>query len=197
MFKRLIITLSTLCLLLGAPTVHASPITTLNLDALQLDAKDLTGAAGSRVGWGYSLYNNTDIPLFVNGISAGGTLYGDNGISGLGSFRDDIGYFTNGNSIVVAPGDTAYGSFSTDTGLASFLINTGALAGVSVTGKIYLDYTLDDGSFYDTGILTARYGGKDALASVTVVPEPSTYLLLAIALVAVGVVRKKMSNREV
>ena len=194
MIKR-IITTCTLFLLLGSAAVQASVV-------LSLDKQNLSGAPETRVGWDFSLYNDSAFDLYVLRVYADGTLFGSSGVSALGDFRDDIAFTTSNNGIIVASGTSTSGSFPTD-GLASFAINTSAPVGGSVNGKIYLDYELRDSNvdFQGSGFLTAQYGGQDAVASVTVttsaVPEPSTYALLCIGLGVVGYARKRMVKGEV
>ena len=180
-----------LFLLLAATMAQASLLTLAN--------QDLSGAKGTRVGWGYSLANDSAFDLYVLRVYADGTLFGDGGTSAIGAFRDDINYNYPGIGITVPALQTVTGIFPTD-GLASFAINPGAPVGASVNGKIYLDYEWYDGngdSF--PGLLTAQYNSQDALASVTVsasaVPEPSTYALLCISLGVVGYARRKMGKQ--
>jgi len=186
MCKRLI---TSLFLLLTATVAQASLLT--------LNTQDLSGAPGDRVGWGYSLYNDSAFDLYVLRVYADGTLYGTNGVSAIGTFRDDIAYTTSNNGIIVASLQTVTGTFPTD-GLASFAINAGAPVSGLVSGKIYLDYELYDSNvdFQGSGILTAQYNSQAALASVTVnaavVPEPSTCALLCIGLGVAGYARKRM-----
>jgi hypothetical protein len=191
MCQRLITPLF-LILLLTATVSQASW-----MPVLTLDNQDLSGAPGSRVGWGFSLYNDSPFDLYVLRVFADGTLFGTNGASAIGAFRDDINYNYPGVGITLATGATYLGSFPGD-GLASFAINAGAPVGGSVNGKIYLDYEVYDTNlnFKGAGALTAQYNNQDALASVTVnasaVPEPSTYALLCIGLGVVGFVRRKL-----
>ena len=190
--RRRLITPLFLFLLLTATMAQASLLT--------LATQDLSGTQGTRVGWGYSLYNDSPFDLFVLRIYADGTLFGDRGTSAIGTFRDDIDYNYPGIGLTVMSSETVNGLFPID-GLASFGINAGAPVGASVTGKIYLDYGWYDGNGdYFAGLLTAQYNSQDALASVTVnasaVPEPSTYALLCISLGVIGYARKKMLTRE-
>ncbi len=187
MFKRIITTLA-LTTLLGATGVQAS--------ILDVTSKDLAGTPGSRVGWSFSLNNDTPFDLYVLRVYADGTLFGADGDSALGTFRDEIAYTTGNDGIVVAAGDTYTGSFPAN-GLASFAINSGAPYLASVSGKIYLDYELYDVNvdFQGAGVLTAQYRGGDALASVTAVPEPSTYLLVCLGVGGLALLRRRQRNQ--
>ncbi len=192
MFKQ-IITLCTLFLFLVAPAARASVLT--------LDNQELFGAPGNSVGWGFSIYNDSAFDLYVLRVYSDGTLFGTSGVSVLGAFRDDIAYETSNNGIIVASLATANGAFPVD-GLASFVVNSGAPVGGSVNGKIYLDYELYDSNvdFQGAGKLTAQYSNQDALASITVtssvVPEPSTYVLLCLSLGVVGYARKNVAKNR-
>jgi PEP-CTERM motif len=183
MFTRIITALS-LSLLLGATGASAS--------VLALSLKDLAGAPGSRVGWGFTLSNDTTFDLYVLRVYADGALFGTGGNSALGTFRDDIAFTTANNGIVVAAGDTYTGSFPAN-GLASFALNSTAPNQVSVSGKLYLDYELYDSNvdFQGAGALTAKYQGQDALASVSVVPEPSTYALFSLGLGGLALLKRR------
>ncbi len=185
MFKRIINTLA-ITLLLGATAAQAS--------ILDINTKNLAGIPGSRVGWSFSLNNDTPFDLYVLRVYADGTLFGTGGAGALGTFRDDIAFTTNNNGIVVPVGATVSGNFPA-SGLASFAVNNNAPPGSDpVTGKIYLDYELYDGNvdFQGSGVLTAMYGGSEALATVNVVPEPSTFILLGAGLSGLVFLRRKV-----
>jgi PEP-CTERM motif len=189
MYKRLIITATLILLLLGAVTAQAL--------LLDLTTVNLSGASGTTVNWDFTIYNDSGYDVSIDNIYGNGTLYGTNttaangydmyGASAWGEFRGD-----SATMPMVASGTTYNGS------LASFTIYGSAPAGAAVDGNIFLDYTLRDGDFNNKGIgtLMAQQGGADAVASVSVtaVPEPSTYLLLCIALGVVGFARKKMGQ---
>ena len=150
MFKRIITTLA-LTLLLGVTAAQAM--------SLNVITKDLAGTPGSRVGWSFSLNNDTPFDLYVLRVYADGTLFGADGKSALGNFRDEIAYTSGNNGIVVESGETYNGSFPVD-GLASFAINSGAPYLASVTGKMYLDYEL-----YDVNVDFQGGGGVDGPVS--------------------------------
>ncbi len=187
MFKRIITTLA-LTLLLGVTAAQAM--------SLNVITKDLAGTPGSRVGWSFSLNNDTPFDLYVLRVYADGTLFGADGKSALGNFRDEIAYTSGNNGIVVESGETYNGSFPVD-GLASFAINSGAPYLASVTGKMYLDYELYDVNvdFQGAGVLTAQYRGEEALASVTAVPEPSTYALVGLGLGGMALLRRRQRDQ--
>ncbi len=186
--SRRLITPLVLFLLLTAMTAQASWLPVLNLVN-----QELSGAPGDRVGWSFTLYNDSPYDLNVVRIYADGTLFGSNGAGAMGTFRDDIEYNYPGDGITLATGTTYTGSFPGDA-LASYAINAGALDSASVNGKIYLDYKVYSGlSLKGSGTLPAQYDNQDALASVTVnapaVPEPSTYLLFAMGIGVVALLK--------
>ena len=192
MCKRLITPLF-LFLLLTATAAQASW-----LPVLTLDKQDLSGAQNTRVGWSFSLYNDSPFDLYVQRVYADGTLFGIAGASGIGFFRDDINGNYPGVGITLATGVTYTGSFPADS-LASFAIDKAAPVSASVNGKIYLDYGWYDGNEnYFPGLLTAQYNGQDALASVTVnasaVPEPSTYALFCLGLGGLALLKRRQQK---
>jgi hypothetical protein len=101
--------------------------TTAQAGLLTPNTQDLFGAPGERVGWSYSLYNDSAFDLYVLRVSADGTLFGSSGVSAIGSFREAIAYTTNNDGIIVPSLQTATGTFPTG-GLASFAINSKAPA---------------------------------------------------------------------
>lgn len=173
MNKNLKTTLKVLTLAATLLVSSTAGATTLNLVP---SSGALSGPAGARLGWGFTLTNTSGFDLYVNRVYADGTLYGTNGVSGLGLFFDEIQVWSSGNGLVVAAGSSFSGTYSAN-GLASFLIDAGAAEGaVPVTGLIYLDYELYDSSlnFQGQGTLTAQGTSGDVTAEVSVsapVPE--------------------------
>ena len=179
MIKRLV-TLTLVLVLGGALTAQAAPTLTL------IPGNGaLVGYPGTNVGWGFSLYNESSYDLYVNGVSADGSLAGGS----LGTFSDAVIIWSLG-SLTIAAGDTYNGTVASGTPLASFAIKPGAPFGaVPVFGKIYVDYEFNDSSFEWQGS-----GTLSADASVTTIPEPSTYILLGLSLGVVAYARKKMQQ---
>jgi PEP-CTERM motif len=176
-----------LCLLLfGVGLSYGDTTLVLTNPALQ-------GQRGTTVGWDFTLTNGSaTYDLYINSIYIYDTfssLYTADGV--IGTFAVSAFNYTD---VVVKPGDTYY---STITGipLATFAIDPTAPDGI-VSGPIALDYSLFDSGFtyQGGGNLVAQFGGIDAVASVEVVPEPTTYVLLAVSLGVVGLARKKMQK---
>jgi hypothetical protein len=184
MFKRLV-TITLVLLFCSALVAQAS--------VLMLYPRDgaLFGGPGDTVGWGFSLFNDSGFDLNVIRVYADSTLYS----GGLGIFTDAVsGWSSSTGGLTVAPGETFTGTVTDGTPLATFTINPGASGrDAPVTGKIYLDYELigGDGS---TQTLTARFGDSDVTASVSVTPEPSTFILICLSLSVVGYARKTMKK---
>lgn len=177
MIKRLI-TFTLLLLLGGAIAANAAPTLTI------FPANGaLIGSPGTTVGWGFSLYNDSETSsLYVIQVYAEGNL-GTGG--GLGTFADAIPTWTD--SLVILPNTTFIGTMAGGNPLATFKIDKNApLSAGPVTGIISVDWEQD---------VEYAAGTLQALASVTTVPEPSAYILLFLSLGVVGYARKKMKHQ--
>jgi hypothetical protein len=151
----------------------------------------LSGFPGQTVGWGYTLVNDTDYLVVTSADYVTATP--------VGAFTDFISGF---NFIVVGPPpESTVVSQSFDllaqTGIGSYLIDPAAPIGASSIGVIQLTYDLysvspNDPAFDPGTDLVSGGNFLEADASVEVViPEPSTYLLLACGLIALAVVRRQ------
>ncbi len=157
----------------------------------------ISGTPGATIGWGFTLTNSTDY-LVVTSASFTPTA--------LGTFTDFISAV---NFIVVGPAPESSSVSQVfdalnQTGIGSFAINPGALIGDTVSGQIVLNYDLyavsPNDPLFDPGTDGLSFGNTlTADASVTVkastppppVPEPQSLLLLAVGLLALGVVRRR------
>ena len=180
-----------------AAAVSAQASVTFSLDPV---SGNISGNRGDTIGWGFTVSNDTPYWLSVSGSG----FVMDKDLS-WGTYVD----FST-NSVPVAPVFYLNPTLLTMpfnlidvTGAGSFAISPDTPFGDRATGQITFSYDIyySDPSKGGAQLLPGGDGhgsfSINATVATTVVPEPSTYLLLAIALVAVGVVRRKMSNREV
>jgi hypothetical protein len=162
----------------------------------------LSGAAGTTVGWGFTITTNSENFLLVTSSDFCTGAMSSPCSNSLGIYTDFIG---SDQFIVVGPApESSSVSQAFDllalTGVGSFAINAGAFAGETVDGQIILTYDLfsqdpNDPNF-DPLTSTLVVGGLlTADASVTVpvsaIPEPGTFGLLGIGLSAMAVIKIK------
>jgi hypothetical protein len=161
----------------------------------------ISGAAGTTVGWGFTLTNlGVDFLVVTSSDFCVGAPTSPCSNS-LGTYTD----FAGPQFIVVGPSPESNSVTQTFdgsllTGMGSFLINPGATG--SVTGEIVLTYDLynvdPNSPTFDPTVDTVSVGNDlTASASVTVgaqtVPEPATVLLFGSGLLAlVGAARKRI-----
>lgn len=140
----------------------------------------LSGPAGSTVGWGFTITNDTDYLLVT------GALYTTT--TGVGVFTDFISSF---NFIVAGPGTTPVSqAFSpgTHSGVGAYAIDSGSVPGALSIGTIHVIYDVysvnpNDLSFNpDTDlILSGEEFLADASVQVEDIPEPSSVVLIGAA----------------
>jgi len=144
------------------------------------ESGDVSGPAGSTVGWGYSITNEsiTDWLLTTNLVSDS-FLYGSP--TPLFDFPE------------VAPGTTATESFD-PVGLAGLyqdVLNASAPAGSLDSGNFVLSAQWYDGDPFNGGNFIADAPDTNAAYSATVtgsaVPEPGSFLLIAGGLLLLGI----------
>jgi len=148
----------------------------------------LFGTPGATVGWGFTLTNDTGY-LVITGTDFS---------LPLGTFSDLIGPFSSHQSIVLGPGDTFSQAFSaaSQTGLGEFAIDPSTFCGQVATGSITLTYDLysvspNDSAFDPDQDLISVGNILTADASVSVVPEPGSLLLMASAMPALVAWRRR------
>lgn len=168
-----------LCTLGASSRALADAVPTLTLDPV-------SGAAGSTVGWGFTLANlGTDFAVVTGTDFCVGVISSPCSNS-LGTYTD----FAGPQFLVVGPAPesnsvTQTFDSTTMTGIGSFLINMGASD--SVDGMVVLTYDLfsvdPNEANFDPTLDTVSVGNElTAAASVAVgtesVPEPGSLLLL-------------------
>jgi hypothetical protein len=147
---------------------------------------DVSGPAGTTVGWGFSITNTSSKDyLDLSGIDS--DLFASvNGTSDASIFP-----FPN-----LAPGQTATQIYDPVLGLGlfQFIWNFGVATGTSETGEFRLlgafcDPTVDqfcaeDGSVTSTALASAEYSATVTPPIGTPISEPSTFLILLSGLIA-------------
>ena len=174
---RYFIELSILVLLLVCPVVRADSWT---FTLVPMDGS-ISGPAGSTIGWGYTITNDSSTDWLVpSNLSA--DLF-QNG-TGDGSYFDFP---------VIAPGGTATMAFDATafTGLYGLTWDAGAPDGFTNTGTFILSAEFWDGDPFAGGSFLMDAPDESAAYSATVtsstnVPEPSATLLAAVGLAAVA-----------
>jgi len=149
---------------------------------------DVSGPAGTTVGWGFSITNDSSTDyLDLSGIDS--DLFASvNGIPDASIFP-----FPN-----LAPGETATEIYDPAAGLGLFQFtwNLGVATGTTETGKFRLlgafcdptvnQFCAEDGSATSTVLASAEYSATVAPPSGTLIPEPSTLVFLLSGLLAMG-----------
>jgi hypothetical protein len=173
----------TLCLavLLSAVPAIAADIHTFNL----LPAGSIAGPAGSTIGWGYSIENqSSSLWLVTSGLDNGVFQHGTPGL--IFDFPD------------VAPGETVTVPFSnaTSAGLYELTWDASAPLGFVNHGSFVLQAEwwngdpLGGGSF----VSSASYVSQFYSATVAPVPEPTTAGLVAFSILLLLVIRWRFGS---
>jgi hypothetical protein len=153
---------------------------------------DVSGPAGSTVGWGYSITNNsaTDY-LDVNNID-----------SDLYAATDGIPDASVFNFPDLAPGQTVTQAYDPVDGLGLFQFtwNAGVAVGTTESGLFGLygafcdpsdPFCVDDGDVQGSDLAFASYSATVVPAAGVPTPEPGTLLLCALGLIALGILQKR------
>lgn len=178
MFKKLTLTLTLL-----AATSFAAPLLTLDPPSGAVG-----GAPGTTVGWGFTLTPEPNLWL-----SAIGSFILNETNPSLGSYTDLIGSLGGPTNFSLAPGANPWQlvfNFTNQLGLGFFEINNNALVGSTNSGtiRVLVEAFSDDPADCGGECLESTFE-LDVPFSVTVneatpeVPEPSTWMMLATALV--------------
>ncbi len=179
--KRL---LQTLLLSLGiAAAAQAASLT------LTPASGSLSGAAGSTVGWGFTLSNPSDFAV----VTSSNFCLGSSGVTTLciapttGIYSDDIANnFTIVGQSPESPVLSQAFNQASGIGVGSFTIKAGAVVGSVDNGQIVLTYDLYSvdplSPVFDPIadlISTGSFLSDPATVTVTGAPEPSAWLLVA------------------
>jgi PEP-CTERM motif len=197
--------LAALLLCATALTAQASVLATL-YDGANATTGDLYGTPEQTVGWGVTLDNNVTVNDFSYWLLITDTVYlPASGFSDIGAYQD---IFAASSFAALAP-NTSYTSYynpAAGTGLGAYTIGAVPVDSVSA-GTIEFSYSYFTANPLDPESGAVPVAGHEGLtftssrtsapdASITVVPEPSTYALLCLSLGVVGFARKRMVSKE-
>jgi hypothetical protein len=156
---------------------------------------NVSGTAGSTVGWGYSITNDSASDyLDISAI--------DSDLFAATDGIPDASIFTFPN---LAPGQTISQAYdpADALGLFQFTWNAGLPAGTTEAGQFTLygafcDPSVDffcaeDGTVLSTALASAAYSATVIPSSSTPVPEPSSFLLLFSGLCGIGLLTRRSS----
>jgi hypothetical protein len=146
---------------------------------------DVSGTAGSTVGWGFSIANGSSADYLDLKAIDSDLFLSTNG-------TPDASIFTFPN---MAPGQTIIQPYdlANSLGLFQFTWNPGVPVGTMETGNFTLfgafcapsdPFCAEDGSVSSTALASAPYSAT--VSSPTPVPEPSSVLLLVSGLCGIG-----------
>jgi PEP-CTERM motif len=187
----------------GLTTAYASLQVTLFNGTTQ--SGDLVDYPGTTVGWGIGLVNQSpDYWAQIGGTAL--TWYGGTDTVD-GTYSDILGatmFPVDGTdyTLTLAPNASYlsyYAPLTQTGGVGNVVIKNGLAQGIGGTytlGVSYTYYTQDPRGLADPGTFTAPEGlglQDSANASVTTIPEPTTYALLCLSLGVIGYARRKMT----
>jgi hypothetical protein len=174
----------------------------------------VSGSPGNVVGWGFTIINDTNFFLIIDGSAfcgpGGDPQFTDctktyNGLTqfgpALGTYTDFIANYFSSHYTVVSPNTSYSQAFnpSLGTGVGEYFINPGAIPGSHDPGNLgqfsnlFISYVEFLGSPYHGGQAASGDIELHANVSVTVgsapVPEPATMGITGAALLLLGALR--------
>ncbi|HKM89149.1 MAG TPA: PEP-CTERM sorting domain-containing protein [Candidatus Acidoferrales bacterium] len=175
--------------LLATPAAWADSLTFTVLPT------DVSGPAGTTVGWGFSITNNSTTDyLDISGI--------DSDLFAAADGTPDASIFLFPN---LAPGQTMTQVYDPvdDLGLFQFTWNTGLTTGTTETGVFTLNgafcplvdqFCVEDGSVTSTALATGAYSATVSPSGGVITPEPSAALLLGTGLFVLGWIARRRQD---
>lgn len=182
-------------LVIGAPAVHAEPVTTFGFTLLPADGA-ITGAPGETIGWGYSLSNYSLTDWLLVGFPSADPFV--NATPDASVF--DFPILAPGETRVVAYTPASDGAFG--SGLYQITWNETAPIGTIETGSFTLSadfYDADPFDFESEQIAqflreaipqTVTYSAS-VIPAPTSVPEPATLVLTGAGLALASIARRR------
>ncbi len=175
---RIIILMGLLAVLAGSPAYAIPDWTFSTIPA----SGDISGPAGSTIGWGYTITNlDTTNWLVLGGLSADAFLNG------------------TPNSLfdypIVAPSSTVTVTYDGVNGLYELTWDLGAPDGFVNSGTFIASADWYDGDPFGGGNFVAAAPDRSALYSATVVPEPSALFLVGTGLLIAGTVGRRFIKK--
>lgn len=187
---------NTLCICFGMVALMTGSLQAAPVLVLNPASGAVAGLPGSTVGWGFTLTNNDPNYLVVTQTS-----FTPAPLAAFGLYRDLLA--NRPDFVVVGPGSPsvteAFNQLAM-TGIGAFDINPTA-AFRSVNGTIVLNYSLysrspNDPDFNPDTDLLASDRSVSAPATVNIVPEPATFVLLLTAALPLGVAAIRRRLRQ-
>jgi hypothetical protein len=147
------------------------------------------------VGWSFTIVNTADYLVVTGSSFTPSSLYG--------TYQDYIGTH---NFVVVGPAPestTVSQAFNISalTGVGAFTVNSTAPSGIKISGNLTIDYSLfsqdpNDPNFDPGASLVVADATLTQPATVNIIPEPASALLLAVGLFSLcaGLAHEALTN---
>ncbi|HVO61694.1 MAG TPA: PEP-CTERM sorting domain-containing protein [Terriglobales bacterium] len=150
-----------------------------------LPSSDIAGPAGSTVGWGYDLYNNTPLWILPTAVSSDAFLYGTPNLifdfPAVAPFSDAYLDFSLVAGAFCTSPPCGFYSLAWDTTAPDGFVNSGTFT----VSSDYYDGDPNNGG-NDLGPAPDASAAYSATVTGSAVPEPTSLLLILSGLGAVG-----------